>query len=37
MFNSALIYEMAVLKIYAQPQLLAIDRECPEYARQSGC
>ena len=32
MFNSALIYEMAVLKIYAQPQLLAIDRECPEYA-----
>ena len=24
MFNSALIYEMAVLKIYAQPQLLAI-------------
>lgn len=31
MFNSALIYEMAVLKLYAQPQLLAIDRDCPEY------
>ncbi len=30
-FNSALIYEMAVLKLYAQPQLLAIDRDCPEY------
>lgn len=32
MFNSALIYEMAVLKIYAMPQLLAIDQDCPEYA-----
>lgn len=32
MFNSALIYEMAVLKIYAMPQLLAIDEDCPEYA-----
>lgn len=31
MFNSALIYEMAVLKLYAQPQLLAIERDCPEY------
>lgn len=32
MFNSALIYEMAVLKIYAMPQLLAIGEDCPEYA-----
>ena len=32
MFNSALIYEMAVLKLYAEPQLYAIDRGCPEYA-----
>lgn len=32
MFNSALIYEMAVLKIYAMPQLLAISPDCPEYA-----
>lgn len=32
MFNSALIYEMAVLKTYAMPQLLAIDSDCKEYA-----
>lgn len=32
MFNSALIYEMAVLKTYAQPQLLAIEPGCKEYA-----
>lgn len=32
MFNSALIYEMSVLKIYAMPQLLAIDENCQEYA-----
>lgn len=32
MFNSALIYEMAVLKTYAQPQLLAIEPGCEEYA-----
>lgn len=31
MFNSALIYELAVLKIYAEPLLFAIDKECPEY------
>lgn len=31
MFNSALIYELAVLKVYAEPLLFAIDRECPEY------
>lgn len=32
MFNSALIYELAVLKLYAQPQLFAIERDCEEYA-----
>lgn len=31
MFNSALIYELAVLKLYAEPLLFAIDKECPEY------
>lgn len=31
MFNSALIYEMAVLKTYAQPQLFAIPVDCAEY------
>lgn len=31
MFNSALIYELAVLKLYAEPLLFAIDRESPEY------
>ena len=31
MFNSALIYELAVLKIYAEPLLFAIEKDCPEY------
>ncbi len=31
MFNSALIYELAVLKPYVEPQLFVIDRGCPEY------
>lgn len=31
MFNSALIYELAVLKIYAEPLLFGIDRDAPEY------
>lgn len=31
MFNSALVYELAVLKIYAEPLLFAIPRDCPEY------
>lgn len=31
MFNSALIYEMAVLKTYAQPQLFEISEDCEEY------
>ena len=31
MFNSALIYELSVLKQYAEPLLFGIDREAPEY------
>ncbi len=31
MFNSALVYELAVLKQYAEPLLFDIDKECPEY------
>ena len=31
MFNSALIYELAVLKQYAEPILFGIDRDCAEY------
>lgn len=31
MFNSALIYELAVLKQYAEPILFGIDRNCKEY------
>ncbi len=31
MFNSALIYELAVLKIYAEPLLFGIGKEEPEY------
>ncbi|MEG0962843.1 MAG: nucleoside kinase [Lachnospiraceae bacterium] len=31
MFNSALIYELAVLKQYAEPLLFEIEKECPEY------
>lgn len=31
MFNSALIYELAVLKQYAEPILFGIDRDCEEY------
>jgi len=30
-FNSAAIYEMSVLKIYAEPQLFAIPKTAPEY------
>ena len=30
-FNSALIYELAVLKVYAEPQLFNIPKDCPEY------
>ena len=31
MFNSALIYELSVLKQYAEPLLFGIDENCPEY------
>lgn len=31
MFNSALIYELSVLKQYAEPLLYQIPRNCPEY------
>lgn len=31
MFNSALVYEIAVLKIYAEPLLFQIPRDCEEY------
>ena len=31
MFNSAHIYELAVLKVYAEPLLFAIEPESPEY------
>ena len=31
-FNSALIYELAVLKPYAEPLLFGIDRNAPEYS-----
>ena len=30
-FNSALIYELSVLKQYAEPLLFGIDRKAPEY------
>lgn len=32
MFNSALVYELAVLKQYVEPLLFGISRDCPEYA-----
>lgn len=31
MFNSALVYELAVLKQYAEPLLFGIPKNCPEY------
>ncbi len=31
MFNSALIYELAVLKQYAEPALYGIEKDCEEY------
>lgn len=32
MFNSALIYELSVLKQFAEPLLFGIPEDCPEYA-----
>lgn len=31
MFNSALIYELAAMKLYADPILFQVPKECPEY------
>ena len=31
MFNSALVYELAVLKIYAQPLLFSVSEDSPAY------
>ncbi len=31
MFNSALIYELSVIKQYAEPLLFAVPRDCPEF------
>ena len=31
MFNSALIYELAVLKPYVEAHLFSMDRNCPEW------
>lgn len=31
MFNSAMIYELAVIKPYVEPLLFGIPRDCPEY------
>ena len=31
MINSALIYELSVLKVYALPQLFAVDPNSPEF------
>jgi uridine kinase len=31
MFNSALVYEMAILKVYAEPLLFQIPRDSEEY------
>ncbi len=32
MFNSALIYELAILKKYVEPLLMEIPHDCPEYS-----
>ncbi len=31
MFNSALIYELAAMKLYADPVLFRVTKDCPEY------
>ena len=33
MFNSALIYELAVLKPYAVPLLMSVTKDLPEYTK----
>lgn len=37
MFNSALVYELSVLKLYAEPLLFQIEEESRNTRRQSGC
>jgi len=32
MFNSALLYELGVLKLYAEPLLKQVPEDCPEYS-----
>ena len=32
MFNSALLYELGVLRLYAEPQLKKVPENCEEYA-----
>ena len=32
MFNSSLLYELAVLKQYVEPQLFGVEKDCAEYA-----
>lgn len=32
MFNSAMIYELAAMKLYADPLLFQVSKDCPEYA-----
>ncbi len=32
MFNSALLFELAVLRMHAEPILMGVPRNCPEYA-----
>ena len=31
MFNSALLFEFAVLRLHAEPILMGVPRNCPEY------
>ncbi len=31
-FNSAQVYELSILKLYAEPLLFGVDSQCPEYA-----
>ena len=35
MFNSSLVYELAVLKMYVEPLLENIDNDCPEHIEAS--
>jgi uridine kinase len=35
MFNSALIYELAVLRMHVAPVLMSVPQDCPEYTEAS--